>query len=170
MKWGLIKSNQSGIVLVVCLIWLLVLTILGVSSVRTSNLEGKVASNTLSLQSSLNIAESAASLALASIESSPNQLSGLISGIDVSKDVTPSINLSSASITEWTSSSAASAATDVDVSYVGEGIPEGYSLGVNGGFKLHRFEIVSRGAIETGADDTVVAETTVTQGLARLGF
>lgn len=52
-------ATQHGFVLVVCLIILLVLTILGVNSMGTSNLEQRMASNTQTKLDTLQTAESA---------------------------------------------------------------------------------------------------------------
>lgn len=53
------QSNQRGFVLVVCLIILLVLTVLGVNNMGTSNLEARMAANSQNKFATFQVAESA---------------------------------------------------------------------------------------------------------------
>ena len=53
------SQRQRGFVLVVCLIILLVLTVLGVNNMSTSNLEERMASNSQTLLGTFQLAESA---------------------------------------------------------------------------------------------------------------
>lgn len=79
-------KHQDGMVLIVCLIILVIMTVLGVSSMTSSTLEERMASNSQSMMSTFQTAETAVATTLASstiFTTAINTPSGVSAALDV---------------------------------------------------------------------------------------
>jgi len=140
-------SRQGGAVLIVSLMLLLVLTIIGVTSMSSSNMEEKMAANTMNYNITFHASESAVNAALEDTES-------LAQSITSSTPITVNINLGDSSVT-----------SAAEISYLGAGIAVGYSLGENASaFSSYRFD-----ATGTGSKTSTNATTVTSQGVRRIG-
>jgi type IV pilus assembly protein PilX len=138
---------QSGAVLVISLILLLVLTVIGVTSMRSATLEEKMAANTMNHDATFHAAESA-------IENALDDTNSLVQAILTSNTVTVNLDVGDSSVT-----------TDAQVKYLGSGIALGFSLGQNSSaFSSYRFD-----ATGTATRANTGASVTVSQGVRRIG-
>lgn len=142
-------QTQQGAVLIVSLVMLMVMTVLGVSTMRSAAVEEKISANAMNQDRTFRAAESATEWALGD-QATMGQ--ALLLGED--NPVATIVNLDSHSID-----------SSADTTYIGEGLPFGFSLGESSsGFSSFRFELTGRGAIAA-----VKAQTTTQQGAARIG-
>lgn len=144
--------RQSGVVLVMSLVMLAVLTLIGVTSMSSSTLEMKVASNMQQHNVAFQAAQSR--LAFASADDDANPIDFLIP-IDVEADPSTwpvqTCNVSDGCIdgADW--------AAAADISYLGCGKGFGSSLEAGKGFVFRIFEIVATGETATGSSRSVQA-------------
>ncbi len=133
--------NQKGIVLIVCLIILVVMTVLGVSTMTSSTLQERMASNSQSMMTTFQATESAVANTLAD---------GTIFStiISTGNGVTGTYTLGNLT-----------ASTTTTVTGPSE-IVEGYSLG---SFVAYPFDVVS-----ASSQASTGARTQITQGVKRL--
>ena len=139
-------SKQNGAALMVSLMLIFILSLLGLTSMRTSALEGRMVNNMLEKELTLQSAESASELALAD----DNLLAQSI--------CKPDALLADATKLERSGA----LKTNASVGYGGETVAVGYSL--DSGFSMFRFHATG----EASLTDSGTA-TTVTQGLFILG-
>lgn len=139
--------KQSGAVLVISLILLLVLTIIGVSSMRSATLEEKMAANNMNYGITFHAAESA-------IENALDDTDSLVQAILSNNTVQVNLNIGDTSV----SSSA-------NVKYLGAGIAYGFSIGQNSSaFSSYRFD-----ATGTASRTNTGANISMSQGVRRIG-
>ncbi len=133
--------SQKGAVLVVSLVLLLVMTLIGITGMRSANVDEKMAANSMNKNISFQASESAVDGAIASV-------STLEQAINSGGIVTFSVDMGDTSIS-------ASAAID----YLGTGIAPGYSLGENeGSFMNYRYDIIGTGNVTAANAQTVTAQ------------
>lgn len=138
------QKKQSGMVLVISLLILLVLTILGLGSMGTTTLEEHMATNTQSQTTAFQAAETAIVVSAANSAARIEAMNG---------DVT----LAYALVDGVTS-----VAT---VTYLGTSVPTGYSLKAGGGgFVSNNFNNVA-----IGTADNLAAQANHTLGVAQIG-
>ena len=141
------NRQQSGAVLFVSLIMLLVLTIIGVTAMRSSTLEEKMAANTMNYGMTFHAAESA-------IENALDDTNSLVQAILTSDTITVDLDIGESSIT-----------SSADIKYLGSGIAYGYSLGQNSSaFSSYRFD-----ATGTANRTNSGAAVSMSQGVRRIG-
>lgn len=141
-------GRQGGAVLLVTLIALFTLSVLGISTMRDSTMERRMAENAVQASTVLQLAESASEFAFADAA----RLHGAFALNGAALALEPRVG------------PAETTRTEARLSFVGEGIPLGYSLGSDsGGFVSLRFQ--ARGEAEIGA---VNAYRGITQGAWRV--
>lgn len=141
------SSSQRGAVLTVSLLLLLIMTILGITALSSSTLEEKMSANKMNQHITFHAAESAHEGVL-------NNLNSLATAINTGGPETVNIDLNEPSVT-----------STAVINYLGQGLPEGFSLGENkGSFIAHRFDVQG-----TGTKASASAQTTTTQGLFIIG-
>ena len=140
------KQQQSGAALMVSLILIFALTLLGMTSMRTSALEGRLVTNVVEKELTLQAAESASELALAD--------DSLLAETICKPDpiVADSTHLERDGALK----------TNASVGYGGETVAVGYSL--DSGFSMLRFNATGQAALHSSG-----TATTITQGLFVLG-
>lgn len=139
--------RQSGAVLIVSLIMLLVLTVVGVTAMRSSTLEEKMSANIMNYNVTFHAAESA-------IENALDDTDSLVQAILTSNKVTVDLDVGDSSID-----------SSADVTYLGSGIAFGFSLGQNSSaFSSYRFD-----ATGTAIRDNSGANISMSQGVRRIG-
>jgi len=140
-------NSQAGAALFVSLIMLLVLTIIGVTAMRSSVLEEKMAANTMNYNATFHAAESA-------IENALDDTNSLVQAILTEDTVTVNLDIGDSSI----SSSA-------DVTYMGSGIAYGFSLGQNSSaFSSYSFDATGSASRTNNG-----ANVSMSQGVRRIG-
>lgn len=137
-------NTQRGMVLVISLLMLLVLTLLGLGSMGSATMEGRMASNLQSQTIAFQAAESAIA----------NAVQDNLMRIDaMDSDQTETYTL-----VDGVTSTAT-------VRYIGTGIPNGFSLKMGGGgFISHEFDTQG-----LGTADNLAAQATHTLGVAQIG-
>ena len=139
--------RQSGAVLIVSLVMLLVMTIIGVTAMSSATLEEKMASNTMNYNVTFHAAESA-------IENALDDTSSLVQAILSESTVTVDLDIGDSSVT-----------SSADVTYMGSGIAYGFSLGQNSSaFSSYRFD-----ATGTASRSNSGANVSMSQGVRRIG-
>lgn len=139
--------QQSGAVLIISLIMLLVMTIIGVTAMRSSTLEEKMAANTMNYNITFHAAESA-------IENALDDTTSLVQAIVTNSPVSVDLDVGDSSIT-----------SNADVTYLGSGIALGFSLGQNASaFSSYRFD-----ATGTASRANSGANVSMSQGVRRIG-
>jgi type IV pilus assembly protein PilX len=139
--------RQSGAVLIVSLIMLLVLTIIGVTAMRSTTLEEKMAANIMNYNVTFHAAESA-------IENALDDTNSLVQAILTENTISVNLDIGDSSIT-----------SSADVTYLGSGIAFGFSLGQNSSaFSSYRFD-----ATGTATRDNNGANVSMSQGVRRIG-
>lgn len=148
------RRTQRGAVLVTSLVLLLVMTILGVASLRSSSLEERIAANTVMLTQAFHAAEGVLNEAVAAASASGTLLGSTMGGTNATVPLT-------------LDGSTGGTAT---VSYLGFGPALGDSMGVGGGNEIvmHHFEIEADGRL-TAADGRVMTTTQTIGGIKRRG-
>jgi type IV pilus assembly protein PilX len=140
-------QRQSGAVLIISLIILLVLTIIGVTAMRSATLEEKMAANSMNHNVTFHAAESAIENAL---DDTGSMVQAILSGDTVSVD----LDIGDSSIT-----------SSADITYLGSGIAFGFSLGQNSSaFSSYRFD-----ATGTASRSNNGANVSMSQGVRRIG-
>lgn len=134
-------NKQHGGVLIVSLVFLLIMTVLGISATGSANLELRMAGNARDISIAMQAAESATE-AFAEVSNDNKKLLGSMIG-----DTTPTvknIRLDSAyTIDNQPVTSQAS------ISYLGEGDAEGYRLDVGDtGMVAYHFELQGTGSVQ----------------------
>jgi type IV pilus assembly protein PilX len=141
------SQHQSGAVLIVSLIMLLVLTIIGVTSMRSATLEEKMAANSMNYNVTFHAAESA-------IENALDDTNSLVQAIVTSDTVEVDLDVGDSSID-----------SSADVTYLGSGLAFGYTIGNNNSaFSSYRFN-----ATGSASRDNSGATITMSQGVRRIG-
>ena len=140
-----LEKKQDGAALMVAMVMIFMLTIMGLSSMRNSNLDRRMTSNSVQSAITFQAAESSTELMLNDPE---NMNSALREKVRKSPDL----------------SSVSELSVGVDFNYVGDGTATGYSLGTNsGGFISLRFE-----ALGTAMISNTQTESNVLQGAYRI--
>lgn len=143
-------QRQSGVVLVMALVMLTVLTLIGVSSMSSSTLEMKVASNMQQHNVAFQAAQ--ARLAFASADDVSNPINYLIAIPDLNDPTTWPVQTCNASDgcvdgADWVAAA--------EVNYTGCGKGFGSSLEAGKGFSSRTFEIKATGETTTGSARSV---------------
>ncbi|MES9904912.1 MAG: pilus assembly PilX N-terminal domain-containing protein [Sedimenticola sp.] len=130
-----IRKREQGVVLVMSLLILLVMTIIGVSSLRTSSLDMRIVANTKEQVSAFHIAETALELAM---EDAGNDLSAYEDAITSGSDATVISIAANASPHPlgMTGTSATVIAQDQGIN------EEAYAKGSSIKFKARRFKLI----------------------------
>ncbi|MEX0731792.1 MAG: PilX N-terminal domain-containing pilus assembly protein [Aquisalimonadaceae bacterium] len=154
-----IATSQEGVVLVTSLILLLILTIVGITAMRTSTLEERMAAN--------------GALQMRAFQAANSAVDGYISGL--LKDYTED-NDSSAlgAIAAGDGSTETIALRDAEITataepaYLGQGLGIGHSIGVgSAGIASHRFEFIGSSELQHGGARATRAA--VAAGISVLG-
>ena len=138
MKFNNIShGKQHGAILIVSLIILLVMTVLGLAATGSSNMELRMAGNNERINTTLQAAESA-------VEATINNINLLGQALNSSASINQSIRLNSAY-----DAASQPVKSEAEISYVGQGGVEGFSLGINNNnFVAHNFEVVGTGSMQ----------------------
>lgn len=129
--------HQDGAVLIISLIILLVMTVLGLAASGSANMELRMAGNNERINTTLQAAESA-------VEATITNVNLLGQALNSTTAINQSIRLDSAYAAN--SQPVESAA---EISYIGQGSVDGFSLGVNqNSFVAHNFEVVGTGSMQ----------------------
>lgn len=144
-------KKEHGAALMVAMVLMFMLTVLGLSTMRDSTLEGKLAANAVQKEVTFQAAESATDTILA-IENAADPLA--IESVICMEDpmVHPMPNLSQAGVQT----------TEASIEYGGQAVPEGYSLG--GPIGSRRFVVT--------AETTLLGANTssrISQGIVLVG-
>ena len=130
-------SSQNGAVLVVSLIILLVMTVLGLAASGSANMELRMAGNNERINSTLQAAESA-------VEATINNINLLGQALNSTGSINQSIRLDSAY-----DANSQPVKSEAEISYIGQGSVDGFSLGVNNSnFVAHNFEVIGTGSMQ----------------------
>lgn len=148
-------NHQNGAALLVAMIMIFMLSIMGVSSMRGSTLERRMATNSIQTATTFQAAESASEIALNNEDNMTDALNSAVASevnsgtlsdtavIEIAADLQQDIGLDSKS----------------QLRYIGDGPAYGYSTD----FVAYRFEVIGRAEIEA-----VRADAQVTQGAYRI--
>jgi len=141
---------QSGVVLVMSLVMLTVLTLIGISSMSSSTLEMKIASNMQQHSTAFHAAQ--ARLAFASADDASNPINFLIAIPDLTDRTTWPVQTCNAADgcvdgADWVAAA--------EVSYTGCGKGFGSSLEAGKGFSSRTFEIKATGETTSGSSRSV---------------
>lgn len=140
-------KQQSGAVLIISLLMLVVLTLLGVTAMSSSTMGEKMSANNMNYNAAFHASESA-------VEAALDDASSLAQAINSAAPVTITVDLGDPNIS-----------TSADVTYLGSGIALGFSLGQNSSsFSSYRFD-----ATGTAIKNNVGAKTITSQGVHRVG-
>lgn len=140
-------QTQEGAVLIVALIILLAMTLIGVTTMRTANLEEKMSANNMNNNKSLHASESAVDAAL-------RDTNNIVTALNSGTTVNIPVDLGDTNIV-----------ASADITYKSNTRAPGYSFGNNQGtFSTYNFE-----AIGTGTVPAVKAKTITGHGAYRLG-
>ncbi len=146
-----INPRQNGTVLIVSLIFLLIMTLLGLAASGSANMELRMAGNNERINTTLQAAESA-------VEATINNIDLLGQALNSSTGISASVRLDSAF-----DAADQPVRSEAEISYIGQGGVEGYSMGVNqSNFVAHNFEVVGTGSMQ----DNVTSITS--QGVYRV--
>ena len=130
-------SSQNGAVLVVSLIILLVMTVLGLAASGSANMELRMAGNNERINNTLQAAESA-------VEATINNINLLGQALNTTGSINRSIRLDSAYDV-----ASQPVKSEAEISYIGQGSVDGFSLGVNNNnFVAHNFEVIGTGSMQ----------------------
>ncbi len=142
-------KKQSGVVLVMSLVMLAVLTLIGVSSMSSSTLEMKVASNMQQHNVAFQAAQ--ARLAFASADDTSNPIDYLIAIPDLNNPPVQTCDVGDGCVNgdDWSATAT--------ISYIDCAKGTGSSLEAGKGFSYRMFEIVARGQTTTGSSTSVQA-------------
>ncbi len=142
-----VPNRQEGTVLVVAMLMLLVMTLIGVTTMRTATLEEKMSANSMNTSISLQASESAVDAAL-------KDTNNLVTALNSGTAVTINVNLGTSTVT-----------AKADITYKGNTIAPGFSFGANQGtFSTYQFE-----AMGTGEVPAANAKVVTGHGVYRVG-
>ena len=145
------KAGQNGTVLIVSLIILLVMTVLGLTAAGSASMELRMAGNSERINTTLQAAESA-------VEATINNVNLLGQALNSTTAINRTIRLNSAY-----DAASQPVESEAEISYVGQGSMDGFSLGVNqNNFVAHNFEVIGTGSMQ----DNVTSVTS--QGVYRV--
>jgi uncharacterized membrane protein YeiB len=140
-------NNQRGTVLLVSLIILTVMTVISLSMMSNSTMEEKMAANQMNNHLTFHAAESATEIMV-------GDSTTLASALASSSDITQTVDVGDSSIS-----------ASVTLSYVGDAVPTGWSLGDNEG----SFVAYNIRATGTATKPNAHASTSTAQGISRIG-
>jgi len=134
-----LPTRQHGAVLVIGLLILLVLTLLGVTSMSTSTMEERMSSNSMNANFAFQMAETA-------VTSAMKNLTTVVTAMNSANAVSgPTVTYGSGNL---------AATGNSQVTYVGEGVAEGFSIGLTQGtYAAHHFQVQATGTV-TAANAT----------------
>jgi len=142
-----VSSKQTGAVLIMSMLMLLVMTLIGITTMNTATLEEKMSANSMNNNISLQASESAVDAALA-------DTNNLVLALNSSTPISVTTNLGTSGVTSVAS-----------ITYIGSTIAPGFSFGNNQGtFSTYQFE-----AEGTGAVPAANATSVTVQGIYRIG-
>ncbi len=142
-----VPAKQKGAVLIMSMLMLLIMTLIGITTMNTATLEEKMSANSMNNNISLQASESAVDAALA-------DTNNLVLALNSSTAVSITTNLGATGVT--------SVAT---IKYIGATIAPGFSFGNNQGtFSTYQFE-----AEGTGTIPAANAKSITVQGIYRIG-
>lgn len=144
----LLNHSQRGGALLVAMVMIFMLSVLGVSAMRGSTIERRMASNSIQTQTNFQIAESSSEIGL---NDSENLESAYEAG---GSTVTVDTNIQHAMGSD----------SEVQMQYIGEGIAEGFSTG-SGSNKFMALRFEARGLSNA---DSVRARSEILQGANRV--
>lgn len=139
--------NQRGTVLLVSLILLAVMTVISLSLMGNSTIEERMAGNQMNNHLTFHAAESATEITI-------SDTAALSNAITSTTDITNTVDVGDSSI-----------AATVTLSYVGDAVPSGWSLGENEG----SFVAYNVRAMGTASKTNAHASTSAAQGISRIG-
>jgi len=140
-------SQQRGTVLIMSMLMLLIMTLIGITTMNTATLEEKMSANSMNSNISMQASESAVDAAL---DDTANLVTALHSGAPVNVTV----NLGNANVTSVAA-----------IQFIGSTIAPGFSFGNNQGtFSTYQFT-----ATGTGTVPAANATTVTVQGVYRVG-
>jgi len=149
VKTWSVPGRQTGMVLIMALLMLMVLTLIGVSSMSSSSLEMKIASNMQQRNIAFQAAQSR--LAFAASQDTSNPLNYLINIPDLTDESTWPVQTCNPpgcpDGADWVATA--------DVKYSGCGKGVGNSLEAGKGFSYRTFEIKATGETVTGSSRSV---------------
>ncbi len=135
------KSDQKGAALLVSLVFLIVLTMLGITSMRGANMEEKMAANTMFQNMSFQASESAVDYMLDSIST----LTQSINNPDIATYTIPMAP----------NGQSTAATSSAQVRYLNQSTAEGYSVDK---FMNYQFEIVGTGEVVSANSTSVTSQ------------
>ena len=140
-------NGERGAVLIVSTIFLMVLTVISISALDASLLEEKMAANSMFKQMTFQAVESVVNDAL-------SDTTILATAIDSGNMVQHTVSMTNTAIV-----------TNADITYQGQGLPVGFSLGQNeGAYSAFRF-----GAEGSASIAGTSAQTETSQGVTVVG-
>ncbi|MGD8592833.1 MAG: PilX N-terminal domain-containing pilus assembly protein [Gammaproteobacteria bacterium] len=140
MQHSFSTTKQRGGVLIVSLVFLLIMTVLGLSATGSANLELRMAGNAKDISIAMQAAESATE-AFAEVNIENKKLLGSMIG-----DTEPTVkNIRLDSAYDLDSQPVTSQAS---ISYIGEGDAEGYGMSVETGWVAYHFELQGTGSVQ----------------------
>jgi type IV pilus assembly protein PilX len=140
-------AKQSGAVLMISLVVLVVLTVISLSALDSSVLEEKMSANSMNKQITFQAVESVVNDAIRDTDI-------LSSAITSGNSVQHTVTMTNTAIV-----------ASADITYQGEGIPVGFSLGQNGGsYVAYKFDATGTATIAASA-----AQTATSQGVSVVG-
>jgi hypothetical protein len=143
---SLATQRQSGAALLVSLVFIFMMTVIGISAMKGATLEGQLANNAIQKEMTLQAAEAASNARL----NEPNSLEDSIC-------IEDPIGLAYGNLKQSDEQ-----ATDSEVEYGGRANPVGYSLG--GPIGARRFVVTGTSAI-----DSINTSSRVSQGVILIG-
>jgi len=144
-------NNQSGAALIVAMIILFMITILGVSSMQSANVETQLASNTIVKETTFQSAESATDAIL----TVPNVLADVVCQSTANDTVMTNLNRTT------------NQTTVASVEYGGQAIAPGY--GINDKFSMRRFYITGISDVQDMNTSTTIVKGHIVMGAAAKG-
>ncbi len=144
------KNNERGAALLIAIVMIFMLSLMGVSAMKGSALERRMASNSVQSAAAFQAAESLTDIALdneANLDAAWRIQPGVYT--------VPSIDLKNSFV----------AAQGVETEFIGDGLPIGYSLAVGNGSSFSAFNYEIKGATVMEGTRTASA---VTQGAFRI--
>jgi len=141
------KHEQQGGALMISLVLIFMMTLMGISSMRSATLEKRMAANSVHKSIALQAAESATELALGRQSNLEGALvlDGYPYSATVDLDSEKNINIGA------------------DVAFKGIGAPLGFGLGAGSGFTAYRYE-----ATGTASIPVIEAQSQIVQGAYRI--
>jgi len=147
-------DNQQGAALMVSMVLIFMLTILGIASMSDSTLEGQLATNSVQKELTFQSAESATDIILALEDIDERAVENVICKDDMEFAMN---NLSVDGVQD----------TGVTVSYGGQSLPVGYSLGGSVGGR--RFVVTGNSALPGASTSTRISQGLVAIGAVQQG-